>query len=64
MFSLSVKSQTINRSRPNIILIYTDDMGYADITAQDSVKDVRTPNIDVLEKNGIRCTAGYVTAPQ
>lgn len=50
--------------RPNIIVIYTDDMGYADITAQGSVKDVRTPNIDLLAKNGIRCTAGYVTAPQ
>ncbi len=52
------------QTKPNIIVIYTDDMGYADLNGQGSVKDVQTPNLDLLAKNGIRCTAGYVTAPQ
>ena len=49
---------------PNIILIYTDDMGYADLSCQGIVKDVKTPNIDQLAKEGVRITNGYVTAPQ
>lgn len=55
---------SFGQTRPNIIVIYTDDMGYADLSCQGSVKDVKTPNIDMLIKNGIRCTSGYVTAPQ
>jgi arylsulfatase A-like enzyme len=52
------------QTKPNIIIIYTDDMGYADLGVQGSVKDIRTPNIDLLAKEGVRFTAGYVTAPQ
>jgi uncharacterized sulfatase len=48
---------------PNIVLILADDLGYADLGCQGS-PDVKTPNIDLLATNGVRCTAGYVTAPQ
>ena len=51
-------------SRPNIIVVLTDDHGYADIAAQKEDKDVLTPNIDSLARAGIRFTHGYVTAPQ
>lgn len=50
-------------NQPNIILIYADDLGYADLGCQGS-KDIRTPNIDELAKKGVRFTSGYVTAPQ
>lgn len=50
--------------KPNIIVILTDDQGYADLGVQGQVKDIRTPNIDALAAAGVRCTAGYVTAPQ
>lgn len=50
-------------SRPNIVVILADDLGYADLGCQGS-QDVKTPNIDSLAANGVRCTAGYVTAPQ
>ncbi len=49
---------------PNIIVILTDDQGYADLGCQGVVKDVKTPNIDSLAAAGVRCTAGYITAPQ
>jgi arylsulfatase A-like enzyme len=49
---------------PNIIMIYTDDHGYADIGANGVVDDIRTPNIDSLAADGVRMTAGYVSAPQ
>lgn len=54
----------VTNTRPNIIVILTDDLGYADLGAQGQEFDVRTPNLDRLAAEGVRCTAGYVTAPQ
>jgi arylsulfatase A-like enzyme len=51
-------------TKPNIIVIYTDDQGYADLGCQGAVNDIRTPNLDRMAREGVRCTAGYVTAPQ
>ncbi|HEY1120584.1 MAG TPA: sulfatase-like hydrolase/transferase [Haloferula sp.] len=48
--------------RPNIIVIVSDDQGYADAGFQGS-KDIPTPNLDAMAKDGVRCTRGYVTAP-
>jgi len=50
--------------KPNIIVIYTDDQGYADLSCQGVVDDIRTPHIDRLAGDGVRMTAGYITAPQ
>lgn len=51
-------------SRPNIILIYSDDHGFADLGAQGTDTDIRTPNLDALARDGVRFSNGYVTAPQ
>ncbi|GAH75764.1 unnamed protein product, partial [marine sediment metagenome] len=48
---------------PNIVILYADDLGYADLGCQGS-PDIRTPHIDGLAGDGVRFTAGYVTAPQ
>jgi arylsulfatase A-like enzyme len=48
--------------KPNIIIIVGDDLGYADLGCQVS-KDVKTPNIDSIAKNGVRFTDGYVSCP-
>lgn len=48
--------------KPNIIVIVGDDMGYADIGVH-GCKDIPTPHIDSLAKNGVRCTNGYVSGP-
>ena len=45
--------------RPNVILIVTDDMGYADLSCQGSKKN-RTPNLDRMAKEGTRFTSFYV----
>lgn len=50
--------------RPNIILIFTDDHGYADLGAHGHDPDVRTPHIDQLAADGALFTRAYVTAPQ
>lgn len=49
---------------PNIIVFFTDDHGYADLSCQEVLPDVRTPNIDKLAVGGVRMSNGYVTAPQ
>ena len=51
-------------ARPNIIVIYTDDHGYADLGCMGIMADVKTPHLDALAAGGVRMTAGYVTAPQ
>ncbi len=50
--------------KPNIIVIFTDDQGYADLGIQGVVDDIRTPHLDQLGKDGVRMTSGYITAPQ
>ena len=45
-------------SRPNIVLIMTDDMGYGDLGSYGAT-DVRTPNIDSLARDGVRLTDFY-----
>jgi arylsulfatase A-like enzyme len=49
--------------KPNIIVIVSDDQGYADVGFQGQSKDVPTPHLDALARSGVICTRGYVTAP-
>jgi arylsulfatase A-like enzyme len=49
-------------TKPNILVIVADDLGYGDIGVQGG-KDVPTPHIDALAARGVRCTSGYVSAP-
>ncbi|MFL2585633.1 MAG: sulfatase-like hydrolase/transferase [Parvicellaceae bacterium] len=46
------------KSLPNILIIYTDDLGFGDISAN-GAKEIKTPNIDYLADNGMRFTNGY-----
>jgi arylsulfatase A-like enzyme len=61
---LGAASEEPASSKPNIIVILTDDQGWADVGAQGQVSDIRTPQLDGLAASGVRCTAGYITAPQ
>lgn len=47
---------------PNLIVILTDDQGYADV-GFNGCKDIPTPNIDSIVKNGVRFSNGYVSFP-
>lgn len=47
--------------RPNVVLIVSDDQGYAEMSCQGG--DLPTPHLDRLAASGVRFTAGYVTAP-
>lgn len=47
-------------TRPNIILVLTDDVGYGDIGSYGS-RDIRTPHIDRLARGGVRLTDFYAS---
>ena len=49
------------KSYPNIILIYADDLGYGDVGAY-GAKLMPTPNMDKLANEGVRFTNGYATS--
>lgn len=49
-------------SKPNILLILCDDLGYSDVGFNGS-KDIPTPNLDNLAANGTTFTSAYVTHP-
>lgn len=57
---ISCNSGKIEKQRPNIILIMSDDMGYSDIGCYGS--EINTPNLDGLAQNGLRFTQFYNTA--
>jgi len=48
---------------PNILVILVDDFGYGDLSIH-GCKDIPTPKIDALAAEGVRCTHGYISAPQ
>jgi len=50
------------KTKPNVIVIMTDDLGYGDISCNGFASGVTTPNIDKMAKEGIRFTSGYCTA--
>ncbi len=60
---LAMGSATLGALRqraPNILVILSDDQGYADLGCYGG-KVVRTPHLDKLATEGVRCTAFYAT---
>jgi arylsulfatase len=53
---LAVQQQT----RPNILLIVADDLGYSDLGCFGG--EIETPNLDALASNGVRLAQFYSTA--
>lgn len=53
--------ESANQQKPNIVIIYTDDVGYGDLSSY-GADNINTPNIDSLAKQGIRFTNAYATS--
>lgn len=49
-------------TKPNIVLIVADDLGYGDVGFHGG-KDIPTPRLDALAASGVRCSSGYVSGP-
>jgi arylsulfatase A-like enzyme len=58
---LTTSLQATDR-KPNILLIVSDDQGYADLVCFGG-KEIKTPRLDKLASQGVRCTDFYVTWP-
>ncbi len=59
---LGMHSFVLAEEKPNIVIILTDDQGYADVSYNPhSPPEVRTPNIDALALSSIICTQGYTS---
>ena len=58
----STGTDAAENDKPNVVLIYIDDLGYGDLGAY-GCTDIPTPNIDRLAAEGVRCTASYITNP-
>ena len=50
------------QEKPNIVLLFSDDAGYADFGFHGSQVMI-TPNLDKLARQGVRFTQGYVSDP-
>jgi arylsulfatase A-like enzyme len=46
-------------SRPNIMVILADDLGYGDLGCYPHLNNISTPNIDQLAASGVRMTQAY-----
>ncbi|MCL3780878.1 arylsulfatase [Prolixibacteraceae bacterium JC049] len=55
------KTQTNSKKQPNIIVIFTDDMGYGDLSCYGH-PNIKTPNIDQMAEEGIRFTSFYAAS--
>lgn len=58
---IALSSLSLASTRPNIIIIYSDDLGYGDLSCYGATA-IQTPHIDQLAKDGIRFTDGYAAA--
>ncbi|WP_394335282.1 sulfatase family protein [Belliella buryatensis] len=54
-------SYDVNGEKPNIIIIYLDDLGYGDLSAYGAT-EIETPQIDKLAKEGMMFTNAYATS--
>ena len=62
LIPISSGTSNAQSQQPNIVVLLADDLGYGELGCYGG-KDIPTPQIDSLAKNGVRLTDGYVTAP-
>jgi arylsulfatase A-like enzyme len=57
-------SGSLRAGRPNVVLIYADDLGYGDVSAYAAAGKgrLKTPNIDRLAREGLRFTDAHAPA--
>lgn len=52
---------TTTTDKPNVIIIYADDLGYGDLECY-GAKNIQTPNVNRLAKEGIQFTDAHAVA--
>ena len=60
LFSVLITAcSRVENTKPNIIIIYADDMGYGDLNCQNPASGIPTPNLDQLAAEGMRFTDAH-----
>src|SRR5512137_43024 len=62
-YGLDAFALTPRPSKPNVVFILADDLGYMDIGANNPKTFYETPNIDALAAKGMRFSQGYAACP-
>ena len=62
LFACAVSGVAGDAIRPNFLILFIDNVGYGDLSCYGN-RDVKTPNIDKLAAEGVRCTDFYVGSP-
>src|SRR5581483_7217204 len=57
----AARSHAAQSGQPNVVIFYADDLGWGECGCY-GCKDIPTPNIDALARNGVRFSQGYVAA--
>ena len=58
MFSCNNEEKKETERPPNVVIVFTDDQGYQDLSCFGS-PNIHTPNLDQMAKEGIRLTSYY-----
>lgn len=61
LLALALCGAAAAQARPNILVIYADDLGYGDVSANGATK-IATPNIDRIAARGMRFTNAHATS--
>lgn len=56
---VALASSLIAESKPNIVILYADDLGYGDLQCYNPESKIPTPNLDKLASEGMRFTDGH-----
>ncbi|WP_347841296.1 arylsulfatase [uncultured Draconibacterium sp.] len=59
--SKTQKTDAQSEEKPNVVIIYMDDLGYGDMGAYGAT-ELKTPNFDKLAEGGVRFTDGHATS--
>jgi len=55
----SAFAATVDSQRPNVVILYADDMGYGDLGVQNADSKIPTPHLDGLAREGMRFTDAH-----
>jgi len=55
------ENESEQKSKPNIVIIYADDLGYGDLSSYGAT-ELQTPNMDKLVNGGVKFTSGYASS--
>uniref|UniRef100_UPI0032165AC1 sulfatase family protein n=1 Tax=uncultured Draconibacterium sp. TaxID=1573823 RepID=UPI0032165AC1 len=59
--SKKTKTEETQTTKPNVVIVYLDDLGYGDVGAYGATA-LKTPNFDKLANGGVRFTDGHATS--